>query len=148
MASFDWNPDEKQNYDLSFWDTHLTATGAHFSKKCEKDFTMNAPGCTLTLEVTDGSDIQWPQLESGDADKKLNMLFEGGNFNIQSNGDVYIGLNTKDRQEEENASITMVVSEGDVNIRSPKASIEPPRFFGRVLSPEAQAARSLFALEA
>ncbi|BBG67267.1 hypothetical protein SERAS_00700 [Serratia marcescens] len=25
---------------------------------------------------------------------------------------------------------------------------EPPRFFGRVLSPEAQAARSLFALEA
>lgn len=33
MASFDWNPNEKQNYDLSFGNPHLTAMGAHFSKK-------------------------------------------------------------------------------------------------------------------
>lgn len=32
--------------------------GLIFQKECEKDFTMNAPGCTLTLEVTDSSDIQ------------------------------------------------------------------------------------------
>lgn len=123
MAGFEWNPDAKQEYVSSFGNTTLSETGTHFAKKCETDFTMNAPGCALTLEVTDGTDILWPQLEDGDADKKLNMVFENGDFNIQSNGDIYIGLSTKKHQDEENSSIFLDASAGYIKIRSPDGSI-------------------------
>lgn len=123
MAGFEWNPDAKQEYVSSFGITVLTETGAHFAKKCETDFTMNAPGGVLTLEVTDGTDIQWPQLQDGDADKKLNMLFDSGDFNIQSNGDIYIGLSTKKHQDEENSNIVLDASAGYIKIRSPDGSI-------------------------
>ncbi|KNC92216.1 hypothetical protein [Trabulsiella odontotermitis] len=123
MSDFQWDPASSQIYDSSFGNTTQTGTGAQFSKRSGTGFTMNAPECELTLNVTDGKDVDWPLMD-GEVDSFLDMYFEKGIFNLETQkGDIYLGMKSDHGSHNYSKNISLDVAESTVSILAPNGAI-------------------------
>lgn len=122
-SDFQWDAGKAQDYNSTFSNTALSSPGGQLSKLCEAGFVMDAPGCSLTLEATDTSDIKWPQLQDGDEYRKLNMLFENGDFSLKSRGDIYLGINSNQGKNNVSADILLDISDSTTVFNSESSII-------------------------
>jgi hypothetical protein len=123
MSDFQWDPASSQTYDSSFGNTKLTGAGAQLSKRSGTGFTMNAPGCELTLNVTDGKNVDWPLMD-GEVDSFLDMYFEKGIFNLETQkGDIYLGMKSDHGSHNYSKNISLDVAESTVSILAPNGKI-------------------------
>ena len=122
MSDFQWDPNTTQVYDSSFGDTELKGTGLQLSKRSGTDFFMEASGCTLSLNVTDGSAINWPLMD-GETDSYMNMHFEEGSFSVTTDGDVFLGMKSDGGRYNYSKNAKFNLTDGNVSIVSNKGRV-------------------------
>ncbi|WP_439413156.1 hypothetical protein [Enterobacter ludwigii] len=122
MSNFQWDPTSTQIYNSSFGNTELNGTGSDFAKKSGTGFTMDAPGCKLSLSVTDETSVNWPLMD-GETDTFLDMYFEQGDFALDASGKIYLGMKSEGGRYNTSKNIRLDVTQSTVSITSNSGQI-------------------------
>lgn len=122
MSDFQWDPASTQIYNSSFGNTELNGTGSGFAKKSGTGFTMDAPGCKLSLNISDETSVNWPLMD-GETDTFLDLYFEQGDFALDAKGRIYLGMKSDGGRYNTSVNIRLDVTQSTTSITSTTGQI-------------------------